>query len=71
MDQAQHLKTLLERRSTLNGEINKLNQEIALKRELFIKVQGIIEYLNEIGVKLEEPQSSEETPQKETPEVEG
>ena len=70
MDQTQHLKSLLERRSTLSDEITKLNQEMTVKRELFIKVQGIIEYLNEIGVKLE----SEETPPKAPeadPEVEG
>jgi len=71
MDQAQHLKSLLERRNTLNEEITKLNQEVLAKRELFLKVQGIIEYLSEIGVKLEEPQSSEETPPQEDPEIEG
>jgi len=67
MDQAQHLKSLIERRNTLSNEINKLNQEMSVKRELFIKVQGIIEYLYEIGVKLE----SEETPPEADPEVEG
>lgn len=79
MDQSQQnflplrrdLKTLLERRNTINGEITKLNQEVLAKRELFLKVQGIIEYLSEIGVTLEEPQSSEETPPQEDPEIEG
>ena len=71
MDQAQHLKTLLERRSKLNVEINNLNQDLALKRELFLKMQGAIEYLNEIGVKLEETQPPEETPQSVETEVVG
>lgn len=71
MDQAQHLKTLLERRSKLNVEINNLNQDLAVKRELFLKMQGAIEYLNEIGVKIEETQSPVETPQSVETEVVG
>jgi len=71
MDQAQHLKTLLERRSKLNVEISNLNQDLALKRELFLKMQGAIEYLNEIGEKLEETQSPAETPQSVETEVVG
>lgn len=63
MDQAQHLKTLLERRNVLNDEITKLNQEISVKRELFLKMQGAIEYLTEIGVKVEKSESPGETPQ--------
>ena len=71
MDQAQHLKTLLDRRSKLNVEISNLNQDLALKRELFLKMQGAIEYLNEIGVKMEETQSPAETPQSVETEVVG
>lgn len=71
MDQAQHLKTLLERRSKLNVEISNLNQDLALKRELFLKMQGAIEYLNEIGVKVEETQPPTETPQSVETEVVG
>lgn len=71
MDQAQHLKTLLERRSKLNVEISNLNQDLALKKELFLKMQGAIEYLNEIGVKMEETQSPAKTPQSVETEVVG
>ena len=69
MDQAQHLKTLLERRNVLNDEITKLNQEISVKRELFLKMQGAIEYLNEIGVSVKGTESPGETPQPVEPEV--
>ena len=69
MDQTQHLKTLLERRNVLNDEITKLNQEISVKRELFLKMQGAIEYLNEIGVSVKGTQSPGETPQSVEPEV--
>lgn len=57
-EQQNHLKTLLERRLKLNNEINKLNNEIALKKEIFFKVQGAIEYLSETGVTLEEGNES-------------
>lgn len=57
-EQQNHLKTLLERRLELNNEINKLNNEIALKKEMFFKVQGAIEYLSETGVTLEEGNES-------------
>ena len=57
-EQQNHLKTLLERRLKLNNEINKLNNEIALKKEMFFKVQGAIEYLSETGVTLEEGNES-------------
>lgn len=59
-EQQNHLKTLLERRLELNNEINKLNNEIALKKEMFFKVQGAIEYLSETGVTLEEQEVTQD-----------
>lgn len=65
-EQQNHLKTLLERRVELNNEINKLNNEASVKREMFLKVQGVIEYLSETGVTLQE---NEEDTEEETPEI--
>ena len=45
---------MIEKRLELNNEISKLNNEIAVKREMFLKVQGVIEYLSETGVTLQE-----------------
>ena len=65
-EQQNHLKTLLSRRLELSNEINKLNNEVAAKREMFLKVQGVIEYLSETGVTLPE---NEESTQEEEPEI--
>jgi hypothetical protein len=59
-EQQQHLANLLQQRSDLDNAI-------AQNRELFLKVQGAIEYLQQIGVTLPEPESIEET--EETEEV--
>ena len=53
-EQQNHLKTMIEKRLELNNEISKLNNEIAVKKEMFLKVQGVIEYLSETGVTLQE-----------------
>ena len=49
-EQQQHLKQLLEQRNQLESQINS-------NKELFLKVQGVIEYLFQIGVTL--PDSEE------------
>lgn len=46
-EQQQHLSNLLQQR-------NNLEQELLKNKELFLKVQGAIEYLTEIGVTLPE-----------------
>ena len=53
-EQQQHLVNLLEQKV-------KLDQQISQNRELFWKVQGAIEYLQQIGVTLPEPEVAEET----------
>jgi prefoldin subunit 5 len=56
MEQQQHLKELTERRNSIQKELEELQVQMTTKRELFLKLQGIIEYLNQIGVTLpEEP----------------
>jgi len=52
-EQQQHLKNLLEQRTSLEKQITQ-------NRELFWKVQGAIEYLAQIGVTLPETQPEEE-----------
>ena len=45
----------------LANQANTLSNEIETKRTLLLKVQGVIEYLSELGVKLPEPPA--ETPE--------
>jgi len=61
-EQQQHLSNLFQQRQTLAQEIESLNGQLTGKRELFLKVQGAIEYLQQIGVTLPEPEVAEETP---------
>ena len=69
-EQQQHLANLLEQRDTLNEELGKLQNAAAGRRELFLKVQGAIEYLQQTGVTLPEPESQEEAEVAETEVVE-
>jgi len=55
-EQQEHLANLLQQRQSLVQEIDGLNGEISNKREIFLKVQGVIEYLQQIGVVLPEPE---------------
>ena len=53
-DHQTHLQNLV-------NQANTLSNEIETKRTLLMKVQGVIEYLSELGVKLPEPPA--ETPE--------
>ena len=53
-DHQTHLQNLV-------NQANTLSNEIETKRNLLLKVQGVIEYLSELGVKLPEPPA--ETPE--------
>ena len=67
-DAQTHLKSAIEQRDNIVNEISELNKQINSKRELGLKVQGIIEYLEQTGVKLpEEPAPVAETPVEEAP----
>jgi hypothetical protein len=65
-DQQKHLSSAIEQQKQIIAEMQTLETDISKKRELAIKLQGIIEYLTEIGVTLPEPEpeeeKSEETP---------
>ena len=67
-EQQQHLQSAIQQQNTLLNEIQKLQGEIDSKRQLAVKAQGIIEYLDQIGVKLPEPDSTE-TATEEAPET--
>ena len=51
-EQQQHLQSVIQQSQTIVGEINKLNEEVASKRAMLTKLQGVAEYLDQIGVKL-------------------
>ena len=59
-EQQQHLQSAIQQQNTLLNEIQKLQGEIDSKRRLAVKAQGIIEYLDQIGVKLPEPDTAED-----------
>ena len=70
-EQQQHLQSAIQQQNTLLNEIQNLQQQIDSKRQLAVKAQGIIEYLDQIGIKLPEAEEvTEETPEVVEPEVE-
>ena len=60
-DQQQHLEQVLEQQRTLVNEINELNSQVENKRSLAIKLQGVREYLEQLGVELPKEDEAEET----------
>lgn len=59
-EQQTHLSQLLEQQQSLINDINALNTQLTSKRELALKVQGAIEYLQQIGTTLPEPEVEED-----------
>ncbi len=51
-EQQKHLQSVLEQQNTLVSEINTLEAQARSKREMAVKLQGIVEYLNGVGVEL-------------------
>ena len=51
-DQQQHLQQVLEQQKVLVGEINELNTQVDSKRQMALKLQGVLEYLQQLGVEL-------------------
>ncbi len=76
-EQQQHLKQVLEQQRALVSEINELNTQVESKRQMALKLQGVLEYLQQTGVELPEegteeaPAEEESTAEAVTPEVEG
>jgi len=62
-DQQKHLQSVLEQQNTLVSEINTLESQARSKREMAVKLQGIVEYLGGIGVELpKEEEAAAEAP---------
>ena len=51
-DHQTHLKSVTEQAQGLVNEINQLEGQAKAKREMLLKLQGIIEYLQQTGVEL-------------------
>tara|TARA_B100000575_G_scaffold242205_1_gene205483 strand:- start:508 stop:729 length:222 start_codon:yes stop_codon:yes gene_type:complete len=66
-EQQNHLKSVTEQAKGLVNEINQLEGQAKQKRELLLKLQGIIEYLQQTGTTLPE---EEVIPDVVTPDVE-
>lgn len=63
-EQQEHLKQVLQQQQQLAQEFEELQRQSSAKKELFTKLQGIVEYLQQTGVTL--PTEEEAA----TPEVE-
>jgi hypothetical protein len=59
IDHEAHLKQIFENQKTLSTEIQELNNVLNVKREQFMKLQGIVEYLSANGIKVEQPEQAE------------
>jgi len=59
IDHEAHLKQIFENQRTLSTEIQELNNVLNVKREQYMKLQGIVEYLTSNGIKLEQPERAE------------
>ena len=66
-EQQNHLKSILDQSQGLVNEINQLEGQAKQKRDLLIKLQGIIEYLQQTGVTLPEEAAA---PEVVTPDIE-
>ena len=66
-DQQNHLKQVLEQQKTLVAEINELNSAVESKKSMALKLQGVLEYLQQLGIELpkEEEAPAEEAPAEE------
>ena len=68
-EQQNQLKSVVEQSQTLVSEINQLEGQAKSKREMLLKLQGIIEYLQQTGVELPKEEAAETevvTPEAET-----
>lgn len=55
-EQQEHLSNLIQQRQSLSKELENIQGQAVNRRELLLKVQGAIEYLQQIGVTLPEPE---------------
>tara|TARA_B100000683_G_scaffold236652_1_gene241361 strand:- start:32 stop:259 length:228 start_codon:yes stop_codon:yes gene_type:complete len=60
-EQQNHLKSIVEQSKGLVNEINQLEGQAKSKREMLLKLQGIVEYLQQTGVELPKEDEAAET----------
>lgn len=60
IDHEKHLRDILQNQRSLRTEIQELDGILAIKKEQFSKLQGIVEYLSANGIKPEENEKVEE-----------
>ena len=58
-DHQTHLKSVTEQAQGLIDEINQLEAQAKNKRDMLLKLQGIIEYLQQTGVELPKEETAE------------
>tara|TARA_B100001113_G_scaffold67692_1_gene52213 strand:- start:145 stop:378 length:234 start_codon:yes stop_codon:yes gene_type:complete len=58
-EQQQHLQSVIQQGQELAEAINTLTAQINEKRAMLTKLQGVAEYLDQIGVKLPEEGAEE------------
>jgi hypothetical protein len=54
IDHESHLKQIVESQKNLSTEIQELSNALNIKKEQFLKLQGVLEYLNANGIEFEE-----------------
>ena len=59
-EQQNHLSQLIEQRTQLVADLEKIGNQTTRTRELMLKTQGAIEYLEAVGVTLPEPEVTEQ-----------
>ena len=58
-DQQQHLAQVLEQQKSLVNEINELTTQVESKKQMALKLQGVLEYLQQLGVELPKEDEAE------------
>jgi hypothetical protein len=59
-EQQEHLTQLIEQRNNLSTQLENFQGQSVRTREVLLKTLGAIEYLEAVGVKLPEPEVTEE-----------
>ena len=61
-EQQNHLKSVTEQAKGIVNEINQLEGQAKSKRDMLLKLQGIIEYLQQTGVEMPKEEEPEVAP---------
>lgn len=55
-EQQQHLQSAVQQQQALNEQLTQVSTQSAQIRDTMMKLQGVIEYLTQLGVTLPEPE---------------